>query len=123
MENANSEIEMLANNIEQKTEELLELMQISSKKYIEFLYDQVFQHDTPDIKLEALEKMNLRFEEVKEKLKVEYLARFNSEIFFDAIENIPIYPTKLSPILGDGTFCRSRKDYVDEFYGKKLGFI
>lgn len=123
MEYANSEVEMLTSNIEQKTVELLELMQIASRKYIEVLHDQVFQNDTPDIKLEALEKMNLRFEEVKYKLKVEFLARFNSEIFFDAIENIPIYPTKLSPILGDDTFCRSRKDYVDEFYGEKLGFL
>ena len=123
MENANSELEMLAKNIEQKTEELLELMQISSRKYLEILHDKVFRNDTPELKLEALEKMNLRFDEVKEKLKFEYLARFKSEIFFDAIENIPIYPTKLLTITGDGTFCGNREDYIDEFYGRKLGFI
>ncbi len=123
MENPNSEIEMLANNIEQKTEELLELMQISSRKYLEILHDKVFRNDTPELKLEDVKQMNLRFEEVKEKLKVEYLARFNSEIFFEAIENIPIYPTKLLTIIGDGTFCGNREDYIDEFYGKKLGFI
>jgi hypothetical protein len=123
MELMMSELEVQAKIIEAKMQETLDLMYLASRKYLEVVYEHNAHDGMDDLVSEDLLKLEYRYDEIRSWLAAEYLARFNAEMFFDAIQSLAIYPTKLPTVLNDKDFTVNREDYVDRFFGEQLGII